>query len=125
MDCSTDVGNQGCNGGFIDESFDWVEKHGLCTQAAYPYTGNDDTCKTSCTPVAHIDGYVNVTINSDVALATALVQQPVQIVIEADQSAFQMYSSGVITGPCGTEVDHTALAVGYGTDGGVEYFKVT
>merc|ERR1712107_4686 len=44
--------------------------------------------------------------------------------IEADQSSFQSYSSGVLTASCGTKLDHGVLAVGYGTDAGTDYWKV-
>merc|ERR1712032_1116734 len=49
---------------------------------------------------------------------------PVSVAIEADQSSFQMYSSGVLTGSCGTNLDHGVLAVGFGTSGGTDYWKV-
>jgi hypothetical protein len=48
-------------------------------------------------------------------LKAALVKQPVSVAIEADQSAFQTYTSGVLTKGCGTNLDHGVLAVGYGT----------
>ena len=44
--------------------------------------------------------------------------------VEADQTSFQYYSSGVLTGLCGTNIDHGVLAVGYGTSGSQEYWKV-
>jgi len=49
---------------------------------------------------------------------------PVSIAIEADQSGFQHYKSGIFTGPCGKSLDHGVLAVGYGTDAGKPYWKV-
>jgi len=54
----------------------------------------------------------------------ALQTQPISIAIEADQSSFQMYRSGVFKGPCGTQLDHGVLLVGAGTDGGVDYWRV-
>merc|ERR1711937_931040 len=55
----------------------------------------------------------------------ALMKGPVSIAIEADKMVFQQYKSGVITGSsCGTQLDHGVLAVGYGTEGGQEYFLV-
>jgi KDEL-tailed cysteine endopeptidase len=46
----------------------------------------------------------------------ALVKQPVSVGIEADQRAFQLYSSGVFTEDCGTTIDNAVLLVGYGHD---------
>merc|ERR1719504_180488 len=54
----------------------------------------------------------------------ALNKNPVSIAIEADKSAFQLYKSGVLNGTCGTKLDHGVLAVGYGTEGGTDYWKV-
>jgi len=58
------------------------------------------------------------------ALMTAVVQQPVAVAIEADEDAFQFYSSGVLTKSCGTNLDHGVLLVGYGTLNGLDYYKV-
>ena len=50
---------------------------------------------------------------------------PVSVAIEADKIAFQGYTGGVITGSaCGTQLDHGVLAVGYGPEGGDDYYKV-
>merc|ERR1739845_1728 len=55
----------------------------------------------------------------------AVAQQPVSVAIEADKSAFQLYTSGVLDNPaCGTKLDHGVLIVGYGTDSGKDYWKV-
>jgi len=65
-----------------------------------------------------------VTADSDSAFENALANGPVSIAIEADQDSFQMYTSGVFTGTCGDSLDHGVLAVGYGTDGSQQYWKV-
>jgi hypothetical protein len=57
-------------------------------------------------------------------MTSALNKQPVSIAIEADQSSFQLYKSGVLTGKCGTNLDHGVLAVGYGTSGSSAFYKV-
>jgi C1A family cysteine protease len=125
VDCSSSAGNNGCNGGLMDNAFAWITKNGgLCTEASYPYTAKDGTCKTSCTPVTTIASYTDVKTYNDAALAAAVAQQPVSIAIEADQSSFQLYAGGVLTSPCGTNLDHGVLAVGYGSDSGTQYFKV-
>jgi len=68
--------------------------------------------------------YVDVKVNDDAAMVSALNISPVSVAIEADQSAFQLYKSGVFTAACGTSLDHGVLAVGYGTEGTQEYYKV-
>jgi len=126
VDCAGTYGNAGCNGGLMDSAFKYVEAHGLCTEAAYPYTAKDGTCKsTSCSASANskITGYKDVT-HTENALGSSVDGQPISIAIEADQSGFQMYKSGVFCGTCGQNLDHGVLLVGYGTQSGTDYWKV-
>ena len=111
----------------MDKTFDYIENTGgLCTESEYPYTARDGECKqTSCgTFYDPIGSYTAVTADSESSLQSAVVEGPVSILIEADQSAFQFYSSGILTGTCGTSLDHAVLAVGYGSDSGQDYWKV-
>jgi len=127
VDCSDAEGNEGCDGGEMDDAFKYAEKEGgLCSETEYPYTGVDGTCKaTTCgTKYNAIKSYTDVTVDDETALETAVVSGCVSVAIEADQAAFQYYSSGVLTGLCGTSLDHGVLVVGYGTDGSQEYWKV-
>jgi C1A family cysteine protease len=134
VDCDT-LGNggrdHGCNGGLMDNAFNWISKNGgLCSETAYPYvsgtTKTAGTCQKSCQNLvgSNVVSYVDVAQASDSAMMTALAKQPVSVAIEADQREFQLYKSGVFTGTCGTNLDHGVLAVGYGIDGANEYYKV-
>jgi len=124
VDCDTT--DSACNGGWMDNAFAWAKKNGgLCTESAYPYTGKKGTCKTSCgTKYAAPTGYVDVNKNDANALMSAINKGPVSVAIEADQSTFQLYKSGVLTASCGTNLDHGVLAVGYGTEGSSNYWTV-
>lgn len=116
----------------MDTGFVFTQRTGgLCTEAEYPYTSGDSkkegTCAdASCSKNSNVapTGYNDVTPNNDSALMSALVQQPVAVAIQADQSTFQLYKSGVFTAKCGTDLDHGVLAVGYGTDSGQDYYIV-
>merc|ERR1712216_1086647 len=44
--------------------------------------------------------------------------------IEADQMSFQLYKHGVLTGACGSNLDHGVLLVGYGTENGQDYWLI-
>jgi len=58
-------------------------------------------------------------------LKAAIAQGPTSVTIEADRSAFQRYTSGILnTSACGTSLDHAVTAVGYGTQGGQDYYIV-
>ena len=127
VDCSTAEGNQGCNGGLMDYAFQYIiSNKGITTEASYPYTATGpNSCEASGKPVAAtLSGYKDVAPNNELALETAIVQQPVSVAVEADQSVFQFYSGGVMDSTCGTQLDHGVLAVGYGTDAGKDYYKV-
>lgn len=126
VDCSTAEGNQGCDGGLMDYGFEYIIKKGITTEAAYPYTATGpNTCEAAGKPVAAtLSAYKDVPANSETALMTAIAQQPVSVAVEADQSVFQFYSGGVMDSACGTQLDHGVLAVGYGTEGGKDYYKV-
>jgi len=74
-----------------------------------------------------VSGSTDVTAYDEDALKSAVAQQPVSVAIEADKSAFQFYSSGVLDSTaCGTSLDHGVLLVGYGFDSssGKDYWKV-
>jgi hypothetical protein len=130
VDC--DGIDHGCNGGLMDHAFVWTQHNGgLCTEESYPYfsgtTKAPGTCnEKSCTKNSKVapKSHTDVTANSDTALLSALAQQPVSVAIEADESAFQLYKSGVFTASCGSNIDHGVLAVGYGTDNGQDYYIV-
>lgn len=128
---SCDTTDAGCNGGWMDDAFTWVKNNGgITTEAQYPYTsgnGQNSACKTSGYSVVSgsaPQSYTDVQAGSVSALMSAVAQQPVSIAIQANQIAFQSYSSGVLTGRCGTNLDHGVLVVGYGTENGVDYWKV-
>jgi len=126
VDCGGTYGNLGCNGGLMDRAFNYMKTNGLCTEAAYPYTAKAGTCKkTSCAaaPYTKLSGYVDVT-HTENALGAADDLEPVSVAIEADQSGFQLYKSGVFDGVCGKTLDHGVTLVGYGTDSGKDYWKV-
>lgn len=58
-------------------------------------------------------------------MKAAIAKGPVTVTIEADQMVFQSYTSGILDTPsCGTKLDHAVTAVGYGTQGGKEYYIV-
>jgi len=126
VDCSTD--NNGCGGGSMDTAFSYLEKSGSCTESSYPYKAKSGTChETSCTvgaPKGSVVGYFDVPTNDEKALMEAVAQQPVAVAIEADQMAFQLYNKGILTKECGHKLDHGVLLVGYGTENGVDYWKV-
>lgn len=128
VDCDVKGEDQGCQGGLMDNAFQFIQKNnGITTEADYPYTGVDGTCNAQkeANHAAEINGYEDVPANNETELLKAVANQPVSVAIDAGDFAFQFYSTGVFVGHCGTELDHGVTAVGYGvTDTGMKYWLV-
>jgi C1A family cysteine protease len=134
VSCDTAGNDAGCNGGWMDDAFNFVKQNGgLTTEDAYPYTSGDTGKSGTCTKTGYTNiagtapkSFTDVQTGSVTALESAVAQQPVSIAIQANQMAFQSYKSGVLTGKCGQRLDHGVLLVGYGTDSatGLDYWKV-
>lgn len=116
VDCAGKYGNYGCNGGLMDDAFEYVIANGLCEESDYSYKGADGQCR-NCTEAVTVKGYKDIPVGSEAALMHAVgTIGPVSVAIEADQMAFQFYKKGVFDAPCGDKLDHGVLVVGYGTD---------
>lgn len=130
VDCSLGrpYGNHGCNGGLMDGAFQYVIDNGICAEDSYPYTSGTTKTNGNCETVPSVvslSSCVDVTPNNQVNLKEAVSKGPVSIAIEADTKAFQLYTSGVLTGDaCGTKLDHGVLIAGYGTEDGLDYWLV-
>jgi len=122
VDCSTAQGNQGCNGGLMDDAFQYVIANGgIDTETCYPYTAEDGTCAYSAQKPccgSTVTAYTDVTSGDEGALQTAVYGVPTSVAIDASQSSFQFYESGVYYEPAcsSTNLDHGVLAVGWGHD---------
>jgi cathepsin L len=129
VDCSQAEGNNGCDGGLMDDGFQYViNNKGIDTEASYPYTAEDGTCQynpANCGSL--LVAFQDVQSGSESALQTASATiGPVSVAIDASHSSFQMYSSGVYYEPdcSATQLDHGVLVVGYGTSAGSDYWIV-
>jgi len=108
VDCAKSAG-QGCQGGWPDKAISWMAQHGSCSESAYPYTARDGSCK-QCTASIKPGGVR--TGSGEATLGTQLNSLPVSVCVDAS-GGFQSYHSGVFNGPCGTQINHAILAVGY------------
>jgi len=130
VDCVQD-GSYTCEtGGIMQDAYEYVvQAGGIEDESDYPYCGIDcdgESCQFDSSKVAaDISSYQNVA-QSENALLTATVQQPVSIAIDASSYQFQLYSGGVFNLPScsSTQLDHGVLSIGYGTYNGVAYWLV-
>jgi len=130
IDCSAKYGNNGCNGGLMDNAFKYIkDNHGLDTEKSYPYEAEDDKCRYNPKNSGATDrGFTDVESGNEDDLKSAIATVgPVSVAIDASHESFQFYSTGVYDEPqCDSQnLDHGVLAVGYGTtDDGVDYWIV-
>ena len=71
VDCDTSGIDQGCEGGLMDNAFDFiVSNKGLTTESNYPYKGTDGTCNSNeeSNRAATITSHEDVPANSKSAL---------------------------------------------------------
>lgn len=125
VDC--DKVDSGCQGGLPSNAFTFAKGVTLATEESYAYTAVGGTCKGGFVPAipdGGVTGYTE-TNGEDVLLDAVTNVGPISVAIEADQSAFQNYASGVLTAAeCGSSLDHGVLAVGFGTESGTDYWKI-
>ncbi|XP_028968921.1 cathepsin L1 [Galendromus occidentalis] len=129
VDCSRVEGNNGCNGGLMDNGFTYIQQNGgIDTEESYPYTGKDGDCAFNENSVgARVKGFVDVPQRDEAALQAAVASVgPVSVAIDASNDSFQYYKEGVYDEPsCSfSQLDHGVLVVGYGTENGVDYWLV-
>ncbi|CAI0380940.1 unnamed protein product [Linum tenue] len=94
VDCDTSGEDQGCNGGLMDDAFEFIiQNKGLATESNYPYTAADGYCSASKegNHAADIKGYEDVPANSEFALLKGVANQPISVAIDAGDSSFQFY----------------------------------
>jgi len=121
VDCSTSFGNAGCQGGLMDDAFKYAEGVMIETETAYGYTGRNGTCHAAG-GVTEVKSFKDVTTKSADALKAAVAEGPVSVAIDAAGLGFQFYFGGIMKHFCGTSLDHGVLVVGYGTDGGEDFW---
>jgi len=129
VDCSTAEGNQGCNGGWMDQAFTYIIKnHGIDTEASYPYKATGpNRCQFNPANVgATLSSYHDVSSGDENDLLNAVYKTPTSVAIDASHNSFQFYKSGVYyESKCSaSQLDHGVLAVGYGTENGAAYWIV-
>lgn len=130
IDCSLIYGNMGCNGGVMENAFEYATDNYMCSEEDVPYEGVRDKSINECrrcqtAGLIKLNGCVDIPTKNQTALKLAVAKQPVSVAIQADTEIFQTYTNGVIVSDkCGTNVDHGVLVVGYGKENDVPYWLI-
>jgi cathepsin L len=131
LDCSSYLGNGGCNGGSQGLAFEYAQTKGIGAESKYPaYKNAVGTCTKAASPNYKIDGFVQVDKDEE-ALRQAVDELGVCTVsIDVDSDPlFMTYKGGIYNGngKCKngtTDVDHAVVLVGYGTENGVPFWII-
>ena len=126
VDC--DKKNDGCDGGFPQDAYaSYVLNVGLMDDTDYPYKAKDKTCAykpgkkvTKVTGNKWCSNYKSKKCTTNIFYAL-LQQGPLAVGI--DGAAIEMYESGIFKGKCPDD-NHAVVAIGYGTEKGVNYWLV-
>ncbi|KAB7503953.1 Cathepsin K [Armadillidium nasatum] len=127
VDCVTS--NAGCNGGWMDASFSYVTSNGgIDTEASYPYQAADGSCRYNPNTIgATCNGYTDIGYGDENGLKEACGNNgPIAVAIDASRTGFSYYGGGIYyDNTCDPNyLDHAVLVVGYGNEGGSDYWLV-
>uniref|UniRef100_A0A2C9JEC6 Uncharacterized protein n=1 Tax=Biomphalaria glabrata TaxID=6526 RepID=A0A2C9JEC6_BIOGL len=129
VDCSRKWGNQGCDGGLMTQSFQYIKDNsGIDSEESYPYIGVNQECAFKKENVAASDsGYVEIQSGNEQALQQAVVEiGPISAAMVANHDSFLNYKGGIYQEPLCNDgtLDHAILIVGYGTENGQDFWLV-
>ncbi|ESN98564.1 hypothetical protein HELRODRAFT_185843 [Helobdella robusta] len=129
VDCSSKYGNEGCNGGLMNQSMVYVQENGgIDTEESYPYVGQDQQCKFNEKTIgATVSGLVQLPYGDEEKLKEAVATVgPISVGMDAGHDSFMFYFGGIFDEPkCSSvNLNHGVLLVGYGTLEGVDYWLV-
>jgi hypothetical protein len=137
LDCDTTRVVKGCGGGLPERALQWLANNsthkckGIASEVQYPYTsasGTDPTkkhCNKTCPLNAKVHGFGRVLGDAQSMLAGSTQYGILSVAM--DSHPLQFYSGGIITAVANCSdvtSNHAVAIVGYGVDGGVDYWKV-
>ncbi|OQR83718.1 cysteine protease family C01A [Achlya hypogyna] len=119
----------GCDGGSARSAMDTLARSPMCLAADYPYTSgttkvNGECASAKCPVKKELKIGMAVRTSGEGNLVASLQQRPTAVTVEAGNDAWRHYSGGVVTSCPGARSDHAVLAVAYGVENGIPFYKI-
>jgi len=127
LDCTKGVGaseisNNGCDGGYMQNVFFYIMENGVSFEEDYPYQSKEmPNCYTPSLGKNKIKKFVKVPGNEE-QMKLAVRKNPVAVAVDANK--LQFYTNGIYDSCKEGDINHAVVAVGYGTENGVNYWKI-
>lgn len=128
VDCSRNYNNNGCGGGFMHKTYDYIrDAGGIDDEDTYPYASIDtEPCVfDSSQEVANVQSYDRINESEDDLLNAVATIGPISVGVMV-QDSFYNYGGGVYNDPSCTKdgINHAVLLVGYGNEDGQDFWLV-
>ncbi|KAG5876327.1 hypothetical protein JTB14_004154 [Gonioctena quinquepunctata] len=124
LDCSGSYGNGACQGGLMTYAFDYVKDHGIMSEDNYPYEAKLGSCRYAADRLSlKINGHMWMNDENVIRQAVGTMG-PVAISLNAN--LLGGYGGGILNDQScpQTTNNHGVLLVGYGNEGGLDYWIV-
>lgn len=99
IDCSTEYGNEGCQGGTTPKAYKYIiNNKGIDTEESYPYFGKNEMCQYNATGTsgAIVKDVIFIQKYNERELMKAVAAiGPISVAIDASRRSFQFYHNGV------------------------------
>jgi len=124
VDC--DTLDDGCDGGWPYDAYKYLmTAGGQDTEASYPYTGVDGTCKFKKADIAaSLTSWKYVTENKNETEMAEYVMSNSPISVCVDAETWQLYQNGVISANCGRSIDHCVQITGWNVESSMTAWHV-
>jgi cathepsin B len=128
---SCDSSDYGCDGGYLANSWQFLQQTGIPTDSCYSYTsggGDSGECKTTCDDGSAIKTYKAATVVTPATvddIATEIMTNgPVEVAFSVYRD-FLSYTSGVYSHKTGGLLGgHAVKAIGWGVSNGTPYWII-
>ena len=125
VDCSTSNGNNGCNGGWMPNAYQYIISYGITTEQLYPYTQVQSSCRANGGSYK-ISSYQGGAMSNCSALSSLLAGRVLSVAVSAGSTEWMQYTGGILNtcGPAGSTINHGVTLVGAYQDNLVNYCTV-